>query len=789
MSYRRSLCLSTSLAVFVVGGSFSPVAHAQDSTAQSTSAGTAASMSDSSAGAIDAGSVAAAGGYTAESVPTSSVLTPEQKMRSSQSVTTIDQSQLQMVSPQASGMQALTLAPGVTVSGYSNQTGAARSTLDVRGVKVGWNSVPGDLQTNGLTAEFDGIPLNSLIQGTGWHSTEVPMALLMSGTNLIFGPGNPRERYYDSLGGTVNFIPVQPTDKASAQFSAGYGSYNSQIFSATGTSGEHDGWSSVIGFVHSSYDSFRGGASTWPSTGDQVFFKTNKRYSSGNISFGFYWQHSDEYRPNMIPVDPIPGVTVAGLGQNAPLYSQKTTGFYSALPTNVWYKENQIENVLAYAKLDQELSDNSTLYDDLWFRHGLVTHHRINNQFPPLNPTGTEFYDPHSDTLGDKLYVDTTLYSGNVLTAGGYAIISRTADRLSLYNELMGKTPAQPSLFSFGTYDNAALAAFVQDDITLFKRLRIVPGVEFVNYQTSFTNNDAGPASVAPNASYSAYPNVAKSFNTIQPSIGTNLEILPWLSVYTNAAITYQNPTAGNFTNLQTDLPALKPIQSVDEEFGFRFNHDGLFGYGQSYGSINYFHTHLANETIPLTLASNPAVTTFGYGAATNQGVSVEANTDINFAWNVFANAQYLNSVWDNFFSTTTNQNYNGFPVSNSPVTTANLGVRYRKAFGETMVTTSVVNQYVGQSYLYSNLTGSPTKQTISPYNLLNVFIDADVPVTIDHTQEMVKVSFAATNILARRYNSTAYISSGGYFGAGAGTVLANPGAPQAFYGTVTIGF
>ena len=190
------------------------------------------------AGAVNAGSVSATGSATPAS-PTSTVLSHKARKEATQAVTSISKTQSNLFSPQASGLQSLTMAPGVTVAGYAAQNGSARTTLSVRGVKVGWNSVPGDLETNGLTAELDGVPLNSLIQSTGWHSTEVPLGLLLEGTNLIYGPGNPRERWYDSLGGTVNFIPVQPTKTAGVTVSTSFGSFASMTQSMIAQTGEY----------------------------------------------------------------------------------------------------------------------------------------------------------------------------------------------------------------------------------------------------------------------------------------------------------------------------------------------------------------------------------------------------------------------------------------------------------------------------------------------------------------------------------------------------------------------
>jgi hypothetical protein len=50
-------------------------------------------------------------------------------------VTTVTKSDINLFSPIASGVQAVTAKPGIFVSGYGANAGTARSTISVRGVK------------------------------------------------------------------------------------------------------------------------------------------------------------------------------------------------------------------------------------------------------------------------------------------------------------------------------------------------------------------------------------------------------------------------------------------------------------------------------------------------------------------------------------------------------------------------------------------------------------------------------------------------------------------------------
>lgn len=710
------------------------------------------------------------------------VLSREKLFKSSQSVDTISKDELNLFSPSMSGVQALSLKPGIQINGYDSSSGTARSTISMRGVKVGWSSVPGDLETNGITAEFDGIPLNSLIQGTGWHSVEIPLGQLLSGVNVLYGPGNPKDRWYDSIGGTINFIPVQPSRVPYASISGGYGSNQSQVYTAIASTGEHDGWSAVIATAYAHSHSFRVSSFNTPTRANQVFAKLVKTFSLGKFSLGAYWQRNDEYRPNMIPISPIPGVTIYGLNKDAPLYSQVSSGFYSALDRSIWFKNNIIENYIAYAKFHLRLDRSIALSDSFWYRHGRILHYRINTGFADGS---TEYYYPYSETYGNRLVIDASLPLKNSLSVGGYIINSNTVNRYRGYNELQGTSYDNPSAISFGEFENTFISAFVQDSYEPGKNLRIVPGVQFIQYGTNFFDNNLSESSKFPNAGYNTNPNTSRTFDRISPSIGINFSPIKSISSYANYSVTYQNPTAGNYNNQQTDLPALKPIKSTDYEFGFRISRDQLFGLRKIFASVNFYNDVLSNETIPVTLSNNPTVTTFGYGKATLTGINLSLHANINQSWSSFVNASYLHGYYNDYYSTTNNQSYNGYPVTDSPYLTLVSGVRYQRYFHGNNFVLNLWDQYYGHSYLFDNNVGAPTRQKIPGYNLLNFSLTVDnIGIRrIIPSVKMITLSLYLNNILNRKYNATEYVTSGGYFGGNsAGAILANPGSPRSVF-------
>ncbi len=756
-------------------------------------------------GAVDLGSVSAQGtssngtSNNADTTNSSTVWNTQQKQNSSQDVQSITPDQIQLFGPDAGGMQSLSIMPNTLISGYNAGSVSSRSTISMRGIKVGWNSVPGDLQTNGITAELDGVPLNSLSQGTGWHSPEIPIGALMAGVNTINGPGNADTRWYNTLGGSINFIPVQPSAQASANAELSVGSFDTLVASFVLNTGEHDGWSTVLGAANARSQTFRTTSDYLPSRTTDAYIKTQKRLDNGLISFGLYGLYNDEYRPNMIPTTAQPGITMNGIGIPGPAYSQQTAGYYATLPTDMWFKHNSIEDYLGWSHLELNLAPDFTLSNVMWFRDGYVNHFRMNNYDYAGVGTNEENFNERSNTYGDKLQFDEHFSKSNVFSFGGYVISSRAESAYTGYLSALGFNNSQPGSIQYNTTQTTDWALFAQDSATLFDRLNIVPAFRLVDFQTDFANNSPNAAStyypggIPGSVSYDTNPNQSTTFVKGEPSLGLNYKIDDALNFYGNYAIAYSNPTAGNYDRYPENIATLQPIRSTNWDIGLRYAQKNVFGLDQLSGTIGYFNTLLDNQTIPRTVTGS-IVTTFGSGSATLEGEELEINADINRNWSAFANLGWLTATWNSYYSGTTGQYYNGMPVSNSPEQTTNVGVTYEAYVPGGTIDTTLWDQYFGKSYMYDNLTGAPSSQVNPAYNLVNLSINAHLT-SIGWLQSLLHpqvatLSLDVQNLLDTQYNSTAYISAGGYFGTSyGGYVIANPGAPRSFFVTLRLDY
>ncbi len=204
----------------------------------------------------------------------------------------------------------------------------------------------------------------------------------------------------------------------------------------------------------------------------------------------------------------------------------------------------------------------------------------------------------------------------------------------------------------------------------------------------------------------------------------------------------------------------------------------------------------MSDETLTYSTAQNPNVIYFGYGSATLKGVDLSLRAAFSRRWNGFANFGYLSSRWNEFTSAVSPAGSQptgyGLPVPNSPKETLNAGVTYRFRLPAARLRVTVWDQYVGARYLFNKNTGLPSTRTNPAYDLVNVSVSARtrwfnsrIPGVRGST-----ISVQLLNLANKAYNSTEYVSSGGYFQTPTGGyVIANPGAPRLVYASLSVSF
>ncbi|MHB8478612.1 MAG: TonB-dependent receptor plug domain-containing protein [Steroidobacteraceae bacterium] len=181
------------------------------------------------AGALSAASAttATSNGADAENslsevVVTARVLRHDEEFKTDQTTKVLDQDQMKESSIVGGVAKALGVVPGVSTSSYGS-TGAAKTTISIDGIKIGWAGFSGGNPDNGsLGVTFDGVPMANPGNGL-WQASLIPQTSILQTIGVTYGPGDPSERYFTNIGGNIAFMPLQPTEAAGGEVALTYG--------------------------------------------------------------------------------------------------------------------------------------------------------------------------------------------------------------------------------------------------------------------------------------------------------------------------------------------------------------------------------------------------------------------------------------------------------------------------------------------------------------------------------------------------------------------------------------
>lgn len=727
---------------------------------------------------------------------TNKKLTQKKIFESGNSQLVINKDEMSGAGPVGGAAGALAMSPGVRVVS-SGSVGANRAAISVDGLQQGWGGLNGGLTDNGsLGVTFDGVPMNN--PGSGlWSTAQMPELSMLQGINITYGPGNPASRWYDSLGGTIGFVPVQPGTHAGGNVGLSLGSYDTENSHFVMKTGLMNGYSMVLAGAQTRASSFRNSPDGFanPNHDEVLFGKLIKAWNHGDVGLGAYMARSSSYRPSYIPVAPVPGLTVngyldTGASVPGPLYSQQTSGFYSLPPYAIWHKQANNDVDLLYMPLDIDLSRRTTMHNLLWYRHGL----RLHNHFNDFNQGAAnlfEYNNPSDTVYGDKL--DWTIaMPANFVTVGGYVLHSRYNSRNAFYNPyydaINNPTPTtyqSPEKYRSSYFDQIFGAVFLEDKVTLLPDLSVTPGVRFVHMGTQFTNaglQDFPQANPANNQDQ--LPNASTSYNKFEPSVSGRYAVSRHIALYGSYAWAFENPQNGGGGGpfQQENASALVPEKAVSIRGGVKFHirHAGLFRHFAL--DLDLYKLHLLDQLISVTLSNGNAIE--ATGDTRFEGANLYGEDDPVKGLHVFANLGLEKATYGNY--TTGGVSYQGLTAAYVPKETLSAGVFYRIYKAGLVYMPKLWDVFTGPQHIFSNAAGTPLAQTMPGYNLVNGAFSVIIPTGAGGSgggEQTVKITFSVLNLLNKQYNEYEYVTSGGYFGgASAGATLAYPGAPRTYY-------
>ena len=767
----------------------------------------AAALAQTAADAVNAGEVSASGGGdgngSGDTVGTQ-VPTPQQVFQSPQTVRVIDPAQTQAVGPAAGAAQAVSIMPGANVLGYGS-TGATKYSISIDGIGQGWGSYGGYTGGASLMITLDGVPIVDPATGL-WASASLPALSMFQAPQITYGPGDAASRWYDNIGGAIEFTPLQPTKTAGGTVNLTYGAYNEQILDFSLNSGTHDGWTTIFSGSFGTGESFRTGPDGFnnPYNDYALYGKTVKQLDHGDVSIGGYFARSAGYRPQVIPTEPNSQITLNGISPSGAvnpgtLYSQKTSGYYSTPPYDSYNKFDVNQLWTIYSKANYDFGEGWGGHNLAYFVREDRLHSRTTDAYPQGAANLEEWNNPYSYWFGDKISF-TKNWWFNSFDMGGFVQENRYNTSNAFFNSAApyyGSQYAPNAHYRSGIFDQTDTGVYLQDDIHPLSNLHITPGIRFVSFDVNYGDAAAlnFPNATGSNQGASNHglpPSSSRSFTAPEPSLSVSYTPMNWLNLYANYAEAYKTPQVGGGGGLYQQIGAqfAELAHSQEYQVGFKVNLDrpDLYLHDFDVGAA-YFYNRYMRQTIDTTLANGNTLTSFG--SSYYQGINFYADDNPLLALHTFANASIVNAVYSSY----SNGNYppvyyNGSHVPYVPQATLNIGADYKFLADGVVVDPWALFQYTGSQYIFNNVSVAPSNQKLAGYSTLNIGVNATVPVVVYGKERDIKLSFAVLNATDNKYNAYLYLSSGGYYGTTSnGYGLAYPGAPMTMYGSIGISF
>ena len=791
----------------------------------------------------------------AESVVVRGTVNPEAKpvptredvMLTPDTLRVLDRKQLDAGGPIAGGAQMIQSTPGASVVGYG-ETGGTKYTVMLNGIQQGWaGEATGFTAPGSLGVTFDDVPVGDPATGL-WQSATMPQNLVMQNLAVTYGPGQPMNRWYNAVGGSVEFTPVQPTVGHHLSIALTQGPYGQQNFAFVGNTGNLHGWSTVLGGGLGRGNDYLQGPDGFgnPAKNGSVFGKTLKTFSSGSIALGVFYAKSGGYRPTTIPL------TDVGLVEpNGSHFSQATTGFYNVLPYAAYNKYDTNEMFLAYGRENLFLGKSSSLQNTTWFNHIRRFHHRTTDILSG-GPKVDEWNNPHSNIFGDQVGMS-IVAPFNTINIGGFLVHELYNSRNIFFNPADGASGklqlvGTGSKFRSGYFNFDNVAFYAQDDIHPLPRVHIIPGLRVNGFSTGYSNQAYRDFTLAPGVIPSTHcalysdngwagtdpfydvfspdrfnangtPNKNPTTNAtdqgslcgehasssgVEPSIDAAVMPTDWLTIYGGYDVTYRPPALGGGGGMFQGVSPSYYILAEGKygQFGGKVHFTNAPGLRNFIAGIDYYHLDYSNQELDYETATGVQGTSGG--DSTYHGVDLFFDADpasnAHFFLNFSGESANFNSyVLGNTIAACNAdpsqcQYFNNLPVSYVPNYTLNTGIYYGiQRHHRELLEPRFWVESTGSQHLWSNNTGAPTKQTMPSFTTANLSVTA--PISWEKQTFNFKVNIM--NLANSQYNQWEYISSGGYFAplapdpnnAPSGYINAYPGAPRSVYGTVSYSF
>jgi iron complex outermembrane receptor protein len=652
---------------------------------------------------------------------------------------------------------------------------------------------------------FDGVGLNDLFNGAVTNQASNINNVLLTPANIdsvqVFrGINNPAVNSYNSLGGTIDYLPRQPSGKFGSEVEASYGSFATSEVRAVQNFDAVGGYRQVL-----TYDRIQ--TNGWaPGTRD----RNNNFYYSGN------WSTEQGQR---LAVYAVYNSNSGFTPFNMPVALLAANGGYYQWPLSWTYEDNNDANW--FTVVDYQLPFSSTIV----FRnkaYGGKNDYRRTSYSNPADqqsatqpyvlentPSGSAFwlgypnppgYDPAAVFGSDETGTQYHFYGYDSWQVGDSPTLTLA---LPANTVTLGGNYTYGALHSreywYGTYDmpnrigyndawdeldrRSLMSVYLQDEIALLEdALHLTPGVKYVRASTS--DHDAL------GFFYPISGFVGDIEHFVSPTFGANFKVSPDLALYGayGRNIKFPDITAyyGGFQTDANGNPQVVPVTGVkpeyvnDYELGVRWRLPMVSVTANAYRE-NFTNTFINSfsPTTGLTSVNNG-------GASRYQGEELEVMAHL---WNpgpgqLDAHLTYSHNEAKFLKSFTTYagvQVMSGQPLANVPKDLASVRLEWHQGGWSG----DVQARYIGLQYIDQLSAGTPTANTISPHTLVDLGVARRLELG-ERFPRSLRLALNVDNLFNRYYYNEAFtdvdVNNNNF-------VRAVPGAPRSITGTVDVAF
>jgi|GEM_PF-835561 len=706
----------------------------------------------------------------------------------------IDTETLRNLSPAPTVTVQTMLNQQPSVFAYSNGPNGVETSVNLRA-----------FNSSQFSETFAGVALNDVFNGGVTNQAENRNNVLLIPANLqsvdvYRGINNPAVNSYNSLGGTINYVPRQPGDTMGGSVGASYGSFKSYDYHMSFDTGDWNGLKQFFAFGHSGS---RGWIDHTADHNNNVYWALSYDFDENNALSNYLLYNNNK---GLSPFN-MPQALQQQYGRN---YQWPLDWTSSPIKDRNWmdivdWKSQFADSVAFENKLFFGRNEYlRTSYSNPLYQQSATQPYNLedtpagyafwlgNPNGPSYDPAATfgsvqagtdyHFYGYTTEGIGDTPTLTLNL-PHNEIVLGGNITYGKLHSREYWY----GSAPV-PQVDGYNDtwdeHDHRTVASvFVQDTVSLLDdQLHLTPGLKFIHASTS----DHDIVGIY----YPIAGTVKDTEHFLSPTFGANYQVIDGLNLYASYGKNFKLPDISAYYGaFQTDAngndtivpPTVKPEYVEDYEVGARYSMDGFSA------TLNGYREDFRNTFITVTDPVTQLSQFRNGGSSRYQGVELQLKQDWQTAssgtlsayFNYAHNQAKFTSSFTSDFAGQVNA---GQPLAGVPQNLVSAGVTWKWQGWRV----NAQGRFVDKQYIDQLFAGTPTASTIRPYAVFDIGVSDTVQFASSGFGHQVRFGLNVDNVFDRHYLNTAYTDtdySGNDFIRG---IVA---APRSITGSVDIDF